>query len=155
MSRTRRLPTPAGPAEQGFHGDLAYTLWLPKGEPWGGMVVIHGAELVQGEPPRHGARRPRGGPCGGRFDLRGHGETGGAIDARMLEDIAAIASLLPRPLALRGSSSAATWPSRRPSGPAPARSSPSARLAAGYRPPRRLFPATSSRAALSPSTTSG
>ncbi len=38
------------------------------------------------------------------FDLRGHGETGGQLDGRVLEDVAAVAELLPRPLALRGSS---------------------------------------------------
>ncbi len=38
------------------------------------------------------------------FDQRGHGATGGTFDTRMLSDVAAIAELVPRPLALRGSS---------------------------------------------------
>jgi pimeloyl-ACP methyl ester carboxylesterase len=38
------------------------------------------------------------------FDLRGHGETGGRMDGRVLDDVASMADLLPRPVALRGSS---------------------------------------------------
>lgn len=104
MSRTRRLPTPAGPADRGFHGDLAYTRWLPEREPWGGMVIIHGAGSCK-ENHHDMARAARaGGMAAVCLDLRGHGETGGALDARVLEDIAAIATLVPKPLALRGSS---------------------------------------------------
>ncbi len=104
MSRTRRLPTPDPPAEHGFHGDLAYTLWLPIKQPWGGMVVLHGAGSCK-ENHHDMARAARtAGMAAVAFDLRGHGETGGALDGRMLEDVAAAASLLPRPIALRGSS---------------------------------------------------
>jgi uncharacterized protein len=38
------------------------------------------------------------------FDMRGHGESEGAFDSRMLEDVGTMAALVPRPLALRGSS---------------------------------------------------
>lgn len=104
MSRSRRLPTPAGPSDRGFHGDLAYTLWFPPDKPVGGMVVIHGAGSCK-ENHHDMARAARAaGLAAVCLDLRGHGETGGALDARVLEDIAAIASLVPRPLALRGSS---------------------------------------------------
>jgi alpha-beta hydrolase superfamily lysophospholipase len=104
MSRTRRLPTPAGPAERGFHGDLAYTLWLPDGEPEGGLVIIHGADSCK-ENHHDMARAARaGGLAAVCFDLRGHGETGGQLDGRVLDDVASIAELVPRPLALRGSS---------------------------------------------------
>jgi uncharacterized protein len=104
MSRTRRLPTPAPPAERGFHGDLAYTLWLPDSEPWGGLVVIHGAMSCK-ENHHDMARAARAaGLAAVCFDLRGHGETGGRLDGRVLDDVAAIAELVPRPLALRGSS---------------------------------------------------
>jgi pimeloyl-ACP methyl ester carboxylesterase len=104
MARTRTLPTPEGPAEQGFHGDLAYTLWLPEGTPEGGMVVIHGANSCK-ENHHDMARAARdAGLAAVAFDLRGHGATGGRFDGRAIEDVAAIASLLPRPLALRGSS---------------------------------------------------
>jgi alpha-beta hydrolase superfamily lysophospholipase len=104
MSRTRRLPTPAPPADRGFHGDLAYTLWLPDGPPSGGMVIIHGAGSCK-ENHHDMARAARAAGLGAVcFDLRGHGETGGRLDGRVLEDVAAIAELVPRPLALRGSS---------------------------------------------------
>lgn len=104
MSRTRRLPTPAPPAERGFHGDLAYTLWLPEKQPWGGMVVLHGAGSCK-ENHHDMARAARAaGLAAVAFDLRGHGETGGRLDGRVFEDVAAIASLLPKPVVLRGSS---------------------------------------------------
>lgn len=104
MSRTRTLPTPEGPAEQGRHGDLAYTLFLPQGEPWGGMVIIHGADSCK-ESHHDMARAAReAGLAAVCFDLRGHGDTGGRLDGRVLDDVASIAELVPRPLALRGSS---------------------------------------------------
>jgi pimeloyl-ACP methyl ester carboxylesterase len=103
MSR-RTLPTPAGPAERGVHDGLAYTLWLPKKPPWGGMVVIHGAQS-QKENHHDMARAARdAGLAAVAFDLRGHGETGGRLDGRVIDDVATMAALLPRPVALRGSS---------------------------------------------------
>lgn len=107
MSRTRRLPTPAGPADRGRHGDLAYTLWLPDGEPWGGLVVLHGAGSCK-ENHHDMARAARAaGLAAVCFDLPGHGESGPptrSLDGRVFEDIASVAELVPRPLALRGSS---------------------------------------------------
>src|SRR4051794_11296110 len=103
MSR-RRLPTPAPPAERGMHRGLAYTLWLPDRPPWGGMVVIHGAGSRK-ENHHDMARAARAaGLAAVAFDLRGHGDTGGELDGRALDDVAAIAGLVPRPGALRGSS---------------------------------------------------
>ena len=52
-----RYETPAPPAELGEVDGLAYSLWLPEGDPWAGVVILHGARLLQGEPPR---LRPRG-----------------------------------------------------------------------------------------------
>ena len=104
MSRTRRLPTPAGPADRGFHGDLAYTRWLPEKAPWGGLVILHGAHSCK-ENHHDMARTARAaGLAAVCFDLRGHGETPGTLDARMLDDVASAAELVPRPLVLRGSS---------------------------------------------------
>jgi pimeloyl-ACP methyl ester carboxylesterase len=101
---SRRLPTPAPPAERGFHDGLAYTLWLPDRPPWGGLVVIHGAGSCK-ENHHDMARAARAaGMAAVAFDLRGHGETGGRLDGRALDDVASVASLLPRPIALRGSS---------------------------------------------------
>src|SRR4051812_6925974 len=103
MSR-RRLPTPAPPAERGVHRGLAFTLWLPDRPPWGGLVVIHGAGSCK-ENHHDMARAARAaGLAAVAFDLRGHGETGGRLDGRVLDDVAAMADLLPRPVALRGSS---------------------------------------------------
>jgi pimeloyl-ACP methyl ester carboxylesterase len=103
MSRMR-LPTPAPPAETGVHEGLAYTLWLPDGPPEGGVVVIHGADSCK-ENHHDMARAARAsGFAAVCFDLRGHGETGGSLDGRAIADVEAMASLLPRPIALRGSS---------------------------------------------------
>src|SRR3954469_1655572 len=103
MSR-RRLPTPAPPAERGVHDGLAYTLWLPERPPWGGLVVIHGAGSCK-ENHHDMARAARAaGMAAVCLDLRGHGDTGGRLDGRVLDDVASVASLVPRPLALRGSS---------------------------------------------------
>jgi alpha-beta hydrolase superfamily lysophospholipase len=100
----RRLPTPAGPAEIGRHDGLAYTLWLPDREPEGSLLMVHGAGS-QKENQHDIARAARS--CGLAaicFDQRGHGESDGALGAGAVEDVAAMAALLPRPLALRGTS---------------------------------------------------
>jgi alpha-beta hydrolase superfamily lysophospholipase len=100
----RRLPTPAGPAEISRHHGLAYTLWLPDREPEGGLLMVHGAGS-QKENQHDIARAARSvGLAAICFDQRGHGESDGALDARALDDVAAMADLLPRPLALRGTS---------------------------------------------------
>lgn len=100
----RPLPTPAPPAREGVHHGLAYALWLPDGPPEGGLVVLHGAGSRK-ENHADMARAARAaGMAAVTFDQRGHGATGGRLDGRALEDVAAAAELLPRPLALRGSS---------------------------------------------------
>lgn len=68
------------------------------------MLMVHGAGS-QKENQHDFARAARA--CGMAaicFDQRGHGESEGAFGDRALEDVADMASLLPRPLALRGSS---------------------------------------------------
>jgi pimeloyl-ACP methyl ester carboxylesterase len=83
---------------------LAHTLWRPDEEPWGGLVVIHGASSRK-ENHHDFARAARdAGLAVVVPDLRGHGESGGALDGRVLDDLAAIAELVPEPRALRGSS---------------------------------------------------
>src|ERR687896_998252 len=85
---------------------LAHLLDMPEGEPWGGLVILHGA----GSRKENHADMARAAAAAGlatvRFDMRGHGETGGMLDGRAIEDVAAAAALLPDglPLALRGSS---------------------------------------------------
>ena len=96
------MPDP--PAELGERGGLAYALFRPEGEPRGGVVILHGAGSCK-ESHFDFARAARAaGLVAVAFDQRGHGESGGALDARMLEDVATMAELVPRPLALRGSS---------------------------------------------------
>lgn len=100
-----RHPTPEPPAEVGVHDGLAYTLWLPAQEPLGGIVIIHGAGSAK-ESHHDFARAARGaGFAALAYDQRGHGSSAGALDGRLVDDVASAASLLPRgPLALRGSS---------------------------------------------------
>jgi pimeloyl-ACP methyl ester carboxylesterase len=85
---------------------LAHVLDRPDGDPWGGLVILHGA----GSRKENHADMARAAAAAGlatvRFDMRGHGETGGLLDGRAIEDVVAAAGLLPPglPVALRGSS---------------------------------------------------
>jgi len=100
-----RYRTPAPPARIGAVDGLAYSLWLPEGEPEGGVVVIHGADS-QKESHHDFARLLRdSGFAAVCFDLRGHGDSPGPLDGRLLADVATVAGVLPPgPVALRGSS---------------------------------------------------
>ena len=100
-----RYETPAPPAEVGKTDGLAYTLWLPEGDPWAGVVIIHGAGSSK-ESHHDFARAARSaGLSAVCFDQRGHGDSGGRLDGRALEDVATVAALLGDvPLATRGSS---------------------------------------------------
>jgi alpha-beta hydrolase superfamily lysophospholipase len=101
----RLLPLPDPPQELGRRDGLAYALFLPPGEPLGGVVIVHGASSCK-ESHFDFARALRGnGIAAVCFDQRGHGDSEGALDARALGDVATMASLLPPgPVALRGSS---------------------------------------------------
>ena len=85
---------------------LAHALDRPDGDPWGGLVILHGA----GSRKENHADMARAAAAAGlvavRYDMRGHGETGGLLDGRAIADVAAAAALLPAglPVALRGSS---------------------------------------------------
>jgi pimeloyl-ACP methyl ester carboxylesterase len=85
---------------------LAHLLNLPEGEPWGGMVILHGAGSRKENHADMAAAAAASGLAVVRYDMRGHGETGGLLDGRALDDVAAAAALLPSglPFALRGSS---------------------------------------------------
>ena len=100
-----RYETPAPPADVGEADGLAYSLWLPEGDPWAGLVILHGAGSCK-ESHHDFARAARSaGLAAVCFDQRGHGDTGGELDGRVLDDVATIAALLgDLPLALRGSS---------------------------------------------------
>jgi uncharacterized protein len=97
--------TPEGPAQLSERDGLAYALWMPDGTPVGGVVAVHGAGSCK-ESHFDFARAARAaGLAAVTYDQRGHGESAGALDARLLDDVAAMADLLPAgPLALRGSS---------------------------------------------------
>lgn len=93
------------PAELGVHDGLAYALFLPRDEPVGGVVVLHGAGSCK-ENHYDAARVMRAqGLAVVVFDQRGHGDSDGPMDSRAIDDVAAIASRLPSgPVGLRGSS---------------------------------------------------
>jgi pimeloyl-ACP methyl ester carboxylesterase len=100
-----RTITVPEPDEAGTIDGLAYALYRPEAECVGGVVVCHGAGSAK-ENHLDFARacRAHGLACA-VFDQRGHGATGGALDARAIEDVGRIASLLGAgPIGLRGSS---------------------------------------------------
>jgi uncharacterized protein len=81
------------PAEIGVHEGLSFALFLPAGEPLGTVVVLHGAGSCK-ESHFDFARACRGdGLAALCFDMRGHGESEGALDERAVSDVAAIAAL--------------------------------------------------------------
>jgi len=97
------------PAEIGVHEGLSFALFVPASEPLATVVVLHGAGSGK-ESHFDFARACRAdGLAALCFDMRGHGESEGALDARAVEDVAAMASLarsrtgVPA-LVLRGSS---------------------------------------------------
>jgi pimeloyl-ACP methyl ester carboxylesterase len=98
------------PAEIGVRDGLAYALFLPREEPSGGVVILHGAGSCK-ESHFDFARVLRGaGMAALGFDQRGHGASAGAMDGRALEDVGVMAALLRAacgealPIGLRGSS---------------------------------------------------
>ncbi|MEA2272937.1 MAG: uncharacterized protein QOI98_1645, partial [Solirubrobacteraceae bacterium] len=92
------------PDEVGEQHGLAYARFRPPTAVRGGIVVLHGAGSCKEShfDFAHAAREA--GFEAIAFDARGHGASGGRLDGRAIDDVVAIASLLPRPLALRGSS---------------------------------------------------
>jgi alpha-beta hydrolase superfamily lysophospholipase len=113
MRRMVRTVNAPRPVEAGRHDGLAYTLWLAPGDApvSGGVVILHGAGSCK-ESHHDFARRLIGsGLAAIAFDQRGHGESDGPMDGRVLEDVASIAGVMRAacqapelPLALRGSS---------------------------------------------------
>src|SRR3954471_13556274 len=101
-----RVVNIAPPEELGHENGLAYALFLPEGAPRGAVLILHGASSAK-ESHYDFARACRAqGFAALAFDARGHGESDGALGATVLDDLAAMAALLPAeaPLALRGSS---------------------------------------------------
>ena len=85
---------------------LAHARDLPDGDPWAGLLILHGAGSCKENHADMGRAAADAGLAVVRVDLRGHGETGGRLDGHMLDDVAGAAALLPGglPLVLRGSS---------------------------------------------------
>jgi uncharacterized protein len=93
------------PARTATRDGLAYALFHPRSAPTGGVVLVHGADSAK-ENHFEAARALRGaGLAVVAYDQRGHGQSGGALGAGVIDDVATMAALLPPgPLALRGSS---------------------------------------------------
>jgi pimeloyl-ACP methyl ester carboxylesterase len=97
------------PAELGIEDGLSYALFLPATEPLGTVVILHGANSCK-ESHFDFARACRAdGLAAVSFDMRGHGDSEGAMDARALADVATMAGLARDrtgvdAVALRGSS---------------------------------------------------
>jgi pimeloyl-ACP methyl ester carboxylesterase len=100
-----RTAHPQPPGASGVRDGLAYDLFLPDREPLAGLVIVHGADSSRLSHLDFARRCAAHGIAAVAFDLRGHGESAGALDGRVVDDVATIAALLPpAPLAVRGSS---------------------------------------------------
>lgn len=90
---------------QAAHDGLACTLLTPAGAPRGGVVILHGAGSCKENHLDFARACAAAGLAAIVFDQRGHGASAGDLDGRALDDVAAIAGLLPPgPVFLRGSS---------------------------------------------------
>lgn len=100
----RRTPEP--PA-LGRRDGIAYALFLPAGEPAGGIAIVHGAGSAK-ESHYDFGRAARGmGLAAVCFDQRGHGESDGDFGPGAIDAVLAMLSLLREhapAVALRGSS---------------------------------------------------
>ncbi len=88
--------TAARPVEIDRLDGLAYSLWLPEdpARARGGVVILPGAGSCK-ENHHDFARAARAAGFGAiAVDLRGHGESQGALDGRVLEDITAMVAYL-------------------------------------------------------------
>ena len=112
MARRARIVTPLRPTEVGRHDGLAYTLWMPERlPPASGVVILHGAGSCKESHHDFARACVAAGLAAIAFDQRGHGESAGIMDGRMLDDVTEITALLrdrsgqaDLPVVLRGSS---------------------------------------------------
>ena len=72
------------------HG-LAYSLWLPAGEPKGGVVILHGAASCKESHHDYARFVLPAGLAAIVSDQRGHGASEGPMDGRALDDVATMA----------------------------------------------------------------
>ena len=112
MARSRTV-NPVLPAEGAVADGLAYSLWLPSGDPGphGGVVILHGAGSCKESHHDYARVLVAAGFGALAFDQRGHGASDGPMDGRAIDDVVAMAQLLRSriggdgaPVALRGSS---------------------------------------------------
>jgi alpha-beta hydrolase superfamily lysophospholipase len=100
-----RTVSPEPPALGTVDG-LSYALFSPAAAPRGAVVICHGADSAK-ESHYDFARLLRSmGVAAVCFDARGHGDSDGPLDSRVVSDVGSVASVLPHgvPLGLRGSS---------------------------------------------------
>jgi alpha-beta hydrolase superfamily lysophospholipase len=108
LVRTVRAPLPS---LAGRRDGLQYSVWLPDRELLGGVVVLHGAGSCKESHHDYARALIAAGLAALLFDQRGHGESEGPMDGRVLDDVALMADVLRSecarpglPVALRGSS---------------------------------------------------
>jgi pimeloyl-ACP methyl ester carboxylesterase len=90
----------------GRHDGLAWVLAEPAGAPRGGVVIVHGSRSRKENHLDFARACAASSIAAIAFDQRSHGDSEGALGAGALDDIAAIAGLLPGdgPVFLRGTS---------------------------------------------------
>src|ERR1700722_3092938 len=92
-----RTVTPVLPAETGQRDGLAFSLWRPStgdGTARGGVVILHGAGSRKENYHDFARAAIAAGFAAIAFDQRGHGESEGPMDARVLSDVESMAGLL-------------------------------------------------------------
>jgi alpha-beta hydrolase superfamily lysophospholipase len=101
-----RTVTAVLPSEIGAHDGLAYSLWLPgPATPvHGGVVILHGAGSCKESHYDFARALLATGFAAICFDQRGHGESEGSMDERVLDDIVAMAAHLRAGIGHRGAS---------------------------------------------------
>jgi pimeloyl-ACP methyl ester carboxylesterase len=82
------------PAETGTTAGLAWARFAPEGAAAAGVVVLHGADSRKESHFDFARACAAGGLAALAFDARGHGESGGALDGRAVQDVAAMADVL-------------------------------------------------------------
>lgn len=88
--RTVEVPRP----DEGRHDGLAFALYRPAGEPRGAVVILHGADSSMDSHLGFARGCAASGLAALCFDARGHGRSGGTMDARAIEDVATMAAFL-------------------------------------------------------------
>ena len=113
VRRRIRTVDPVRPTELEVEDGLAYSLWTPPfgRPPRGGIVILHGAGSRKESHYDFARAAIAAGFAALAFDQRGHGDSPGQMDARVVDDVAIVADLLRSrtgapdlPIALRGSS---------------------------------------------------